>query len=91
MNKMESFLSKKVSMKVVIPLILFFILLASIVVINYEYSQSDTKKETIVYVTKTGQKYHRGDCRYLRFSKIAIPLSKAKMNYSPCSICDPPY
>ena len=34
-------------------------------------------RETIVYVTKAGSKYHRGRCQYLRQSKIAMPLSQA--------------
>lgn len=44
-----------------------------------------------VYITRTGHKYHRAGCRYLRQSKIAISLSSAKANgYTPCSICHPP-
>lgn len=51
---------------------------------------SDTKKkETTVYVTKTGSKYHKGSCRYLRQSKISISLSEAKKYYDPCSVCKP--
>ena len=42
-----------------------------------------------VYVTRTGSKYHRGNCRYLRLSKIAISLEKAKQSYGPCSVCKP--
>ena len=51
--------------------------------------EKDTNEIT-VYVTKTGEKYHRGTCRYLRQSKIAIPLSEAKRLYDPCSVCRPP-
>ena len=43
-----------------------------------------------VYVTKTGKKYHRGSCSYLRQSKILISLEEAKLGYSPCSRCSPP-
>ena len=44
-----------------------------------------------VYITKTGSKYHRGSCSYLRESKIAISLSSAKsQGYTACSRCDPP-
>ncbi|MBT6143632.1 hypothetical protein HOH51_03930 [bacterium] len=43
-----------------------------------------------VYVTRTGAKYHRGSCRYLRKSKIPISLADAKRRYSPCSVCNPP-
>lgn len=44
----------------------------------------------IVYVTKTGTKYHTSSCSYLRQSKIAISLSQAKLSYTPCSRCNPP-
>ena len=41
-----------------------------------------------VYITKTGSKYHRDGCRYLRKSQIAISLSDAKnRGYSACSVC----
>lgn len=50
----------------------------------------DTKTVT-VYVTKTGEKYHRDGCQYLRKSQIAISLSSAKsQGYTPCSKCSPP-
>ena len=46
---------------------------------------------TTVYITKTGEKYHRSGCRYLSSSKIAITLATAKARgYTPCSVCDPP-
>jgi hypothetical protein len=47
------------------------------------------KKDTIVYVTETGTKYHRAGCRYLWHSKIPMKLSEAKKHYSPCSVCNP--
>lgn len=42
-----------------------------------------------VYITRTGSKYHRDSCRYLKYSKIAISLEKAKQSYGPCSVCRP--
>ena len=42
-----------------------------------------------VYITRTGSKYHRDGCRYLRSSKISIALPDAKRQYSPCSVCNP--
>lgn len=46
---------------------------------------------TTVYITETGECYHRGDCRYLSHSKIKISLKDAKARgYRPCSVCDPP-
>jgi endonuclease G len=47
--------------------------------------------DTIVYITKTGAKYHRGNCSYLRQSKIETTLgSAASRGYDPCSRCKPP-
>lgn len=44
-----------------------------------------------VYITKTGSKYHRSTCSYLRSSKTLIALSEAmERGYEPCSRCDPP-
>lgn len=43
----------------------------------------------IVYVTKTGEKYHRDGCTYLK-SKIPISLEKASKGYGRCSRCNPP-
>jgi hypothetical protein len=47
-------------------------------------------KDVTVFITRTGKKYHRGSCRYLKRSKIPISLSKAKKRYSPCRVCRPP-
>lgn len=44
-----------------------------------------------VYITKTGTKYHKSDCRYLSQSKIAIDLAESvDRGYTPCSVCGPP-
>ncbi|WP_323787903.1 hypothetical protein [Psychroserpens sp.] len=43
-----------------------------------------------VYTTKTGEKYHKSACRYLKFSKIELPIAKAiTLGYSACSVCKP--
>lgn len=43
---------------------------------------------TTVYITKTGEKYHKDGCSSLSKSKIAISLSDAKAKeYEPCSKC----
>lgn len=47
--------------------------------------------DTIVYITRTGEKYHRNGCSYLSKSKIAVTLSDAvSRGYTPCSRCAPP-
>jgi len=44
-----------------------------------------------VYITKTGKKYHRASCSYLKQSSIAISLQEAvARGYTPCSRCKPP-
>lgn len=44
-----------------------------------------------VYITKTGKKYHRASCSYLKQSSIAIDLKDAvARGYTPCSRCKPP-
>lgn len=52
---------------------------------------STTKQNTnsnIVYVTKTGTKYHKSNCSYLKNSKIEMSLTDAKaQGYTPCSRC----
>jgi hypothetical protein len=46
--------------------------------------------DTIVYVTKTGDKYHTELCSSLKKSKIAISLGRAARRYQPCKQCNPP-
>lgn len=48
------------------------------------------KQEQTVYITRTGEKYHRGDCRYLSKSKIAIKRKDAiARGYNACKVCKP--
>jgi competence protein ComEC len=52
---------------------------------------STASNDMIVYITKTGSKYHRENCSSLRSSRIPISLSEAKQRgYEPCKICKPP-
>lgn len=51
--------------------------------------EAEVQQEQTVYITRTGSKYHRGNCRYLRQSKIPISLSSAMLAYSACSVCRP--
>jgi hypothetical protein len=53
-------------------------------------AQSSSDAETVVYITKTGEKYHKSDCHHLRLSKIKTTLQEAKENgYGHCSVCKP--
>lgn len=47
-------------------------------------------RETVVYITKTGEKYHKDGCRYLRQSKIKTTKKEAvKKGYGACKVCKP--
>lgn len=51
----------------------------------------DKNDGIIVYITRTGKKYHREGCSALKRSKIPISLKEAsKRGYTPCSRCNPP-
>ncbi len=43
--------------------------------------------EDTVYVTQSGKKYHRADCRLLSKNSITLPLSRAQINFSACLLC----
>ena len=46
--------------------------------------------EKIVYIAKTGKKYHLENCRTLRCEKEAIDLNEAiKNGYEVCKVCKP--
>jgi hypothetical protein len=44
-----------------------------------------------VYITRTGTRYHRGGCQYLRQSSIPVSLEEAvRRGEIPCKRCNPP-
>jgi hypothetical protein len=48
------------------------------------------ESQITVYITRTGERYHRGDCVHLRRSKYAVSLKEAKQRgYTPCKVCRP--
>ncbi|MFV9551431.1 hypothetical protein [Algibacter sp. PT7-4] len=60
-------------------LLLFF----SLAIANNAWAQK-------VYTTKTGEKYHKNNCRYLKYSKKAYTLQKAiQLGFAACSVCKP--
>ena len=53
-------------------------------------TEADEPEGSTVYVTKTGKKYHRAGCQYLKSSREPLALSDAKRaGYTPCSRCKP--
>lgn len=69
-------------------------LLKSLSITVNKTSASGTPKNTnkqsqTVYITKEGSKYHALGCHYLKKSKIALSLTEAKINYTPCFECNP--
>ena len=49
--------------------------------------------EPVVYITRTGKKYHTYDCAFLQKynvkDKFAIVLNDAEKDYDPCGVCNP--
>jgi hypothetical protein len=61
--------------------IFFFIILVAVI--------TNVTAQT-VYITKTGEKYHKKDCRYLKYSKTEIKLKEAIARaYEACKVCKP--
>lgn len=43
-----------------------------------------------VFTTKTGEKFHKSSCRYLKYSKREIKLERAlELGYTACKVCKP--
>ncbi len=57
--------------------------------LRHVLSGSPVDGETVVYVTRTGHKFHREGCKHLRSRTFAIPLAEAMLDYSPCRTCKP--
>lgn len=52
--------------------------------------ETDFITDETVYITRTGNTYHRAGCGYLGSSTISLPLSQAREKYKPCTRCNPP-
>jgi hypothetical protein len=51
-------------------------------------TDSTAPQNETVYITRTGRKYHKAGCRYLRYSAIPVKRKDAIANgYTPCSVC----
>tara|TARA_Y100000590_G_C15331238_1_gene867765 strand:+ start:328 stop:759 length:432 start_codon:yes stop_codon:yes gene_type:complete len=50
----------------------------------------DNNKSVKIFITRTGKKYHRDGCRYLK-SRIPSTINDAiSKGLTPCSVCKPP-
>jgi hypothetical protein len=48
----------------------------------------EQKKDCAVFVTRTGHRYHKPGCSYLRQSRIPMTRSEAiKRGFAPCKRC----
>jgi len=48
------------------------------------------QKDATVYITKSGEKYHKAGCRYLSKSQIKTTKKEAVKNgYGACKVCKP--
>ncbi|MEI0698703.1 hypothetical protein R4K92_07200 [Brachyspira intermedia] len=46
--------------------------------------------QNVVYITKTGKKYHLQNCRTIKGEAYKISLSEAKQKgYTACKVCKP--
>jgi len=53
-------------------------------------ARKEQVNEPIVWVVRGDRYYHRRSCRFVGRSKIAMPLTRAKVRHRPCSRCKPP-
>ena len=52
---------------------------------------ADEHAAELVYVSKSGQKYHRKDCQFVKEDAKALSVQQAKIQgYTPCARCKPP-
>jgi competence protein ComEC len=51
----------------------------------------ENPQSVTVYITKSGEKYHRDGCRFLKNSRTPVLLEELDTElYTPCAVCNPP-
>ena len=76
---------EKSAIQVGLWLSLIFLIVLSVLTGSSAFPQDEK-----VYVTKTGSKYHRESCRYLKYSRKIISLDSAIVEgYQACKVCKP--
>ncbi len=79
---------KKIAAKIAT---MFLISIISFGVIVPPTAVNSAQSTTIVYITKTGKKYHNKGCASLKKSCIETSLQDAvDKGYTPCKKCNPP-
>ena len=57
---------------------------------NIQTTDISDNQSDIVYITRTGTKYHRADCRYTKDKDCtAVSRQEVQGKYTPCSYCRP--
>lgn len=75
----------------IISIIIVVIVFVGIAFWFHNETKNPPNGNTIVYVTRTGSRYHYASCSYLHSSSIRISLREADdRGYGSCSRCDPP-
>lgn len=65
-------------------------LIALLLVMLQACGYGQAARQDTVCITRTGEKYHRCSCRYLRLSSFKINMDEAtKRGYTACSVCKP--
>src|SRR5690606_19511503 len=68
----------------------YIYLMKHLFIIFFLLVSSTSIKAQIVYITKTGEKYHQRSCQHLKKSSLTISLEDAKnRGYEPCKVCRP--
>ncbi|MBL0741457.1 hypothetical protein [Chryseolinea lacunae] len=58
--------------------------------LTIQFNARAQSNQDVVYITRTGEKYHREACQYLKRSSFEIERTDAiERGYSPCSVCRP--
>lgn len=58
--------------------------------VNVPRVTSNSAAVQTVYVTPSGRKFHRANCRYVKSKDVAeLARNEAEKTYDPCSVCNP--
>ena len=63
----------------------------AVVLGSYQGGRRSVPRPTTVMLSRTGSRYHRAECRYLRGGGLPVTLPDARDGgYRPCRACGPP-